>query len=288
MHPFFNLFGLNLPAYGLMILVGVGAGTGVVMLRRKRFGLQREDALFLIALAVAGAIVGAKLLYILVNIPWFIQHWELVVQYPVEMLAELAGGLVFYGGVIGAFLLCGWYIRKYKLKLLPTLDAFAPAVPLAHAMGRVGCFLSGCCFGAEADWGIVYTEAIPHDANGVPRIPVQLFEAAGDTLIVLILLLYMRKPRKSGRGFALYLLLYAPLRFVLEFFRGDIVRGGLWALSTSQWLSFLFLAAGLYFWLRPDKARDAAQPLPPSGETRNTGNEIVVDNAAASPSEGRV
>ena len=259
MYPYFNVFGLAVPAYGLMMVVGAALGSVLALLRRRRFDASREDTFFVAMLAVVGAVAGAKVLYLIVSLPMVIRNWSIFAEHPELLLNELLGGMVFYGGVIGAFLLCTWYMRRFKVAMRPMLDLFAASIPLAHAAGRVGCFLGGCCYGAAADWGITYTIALPHEANGVPRIPVQLFEAAGNLLICLAIVLYQRKARKSGRGFALYLLLYAPLRFGLEFFRGDAVRGGLWTLSTSQWLSFVFLAVGLYLWLRPEKAKKDRQ-----------------------------
>lgn len=253
MHPYFHIFSYDLPAYGLMAALGGGLGFGLILLRRRRFPLSQMDTVNIFALCLVGALVGAKLLYVITQIPNVVRHWDTVVAHPMEAAALVFGGLVFYGGVIGALGMVLLYVRKFHVDFNAVGDLFAPAILAAHALGRVGCFLGGCCYGAEASWGFVYTHSLMPEADGVPRIPVQLIEAGLNLLICLFLLCYERRPHRAGRGLALYALLYAPVRFTLEFFRGDDVRGHVWMLSTSQWLSLGLFALGLLLYLKaPD------------------------------------
>ena len=166
-----------------------------------------------------------------------------------EML--LSGGYVFYGGLFGGLLAAVSYCRRYRISLRAAADFYAPALPLFHVFGRIGCFLAGCCWGIEAPWGVVYTHSLAAP-NGVTLFPVQLTEAVCNLAICMVLLL--RERRLSGRqptggALLLHAALYACVRFLLEFWRGDAVRGHFLFFSTSQWISVLILfAIGIYFW----------------------------------------
>ena len=121
-----------------------------------------------------------------------------------------------------------------------------PALPLVHAVGRVGCFCAGCCYGRAAPppWGIAFTHAIA-GPNGVPLLPVQLWEAGAELVIFAFLLWYAGRAAGPGQMLRAYVFCYAPVRFVLEWFRGDPARGMYGPLSTSQWLSLVVLALAL-------------------------------------------
>ncbi len=249
MHPYFSVFGFDVPAYGLMAVLGGLVGASVVLLRYRRYATARLDTVNLIALCLVGALVGAKALYVLTQVPPAIRHWDAVVSHPLDALMQIFGGLVFYGGVLGALGIALWYIRKYKLPFWTYADLFAPAIPAAHMLGRIGCFLGGCCYGLPVTWGLTTTHSLAPEADGVARLPVQLMEAGLCLLMCLVLLWYERRKPRPGRVFALYLLLYAPARFVLEFFRGDSVRGLVLSVSTSQWISVLMFGLGLCLFL---------------------------------------
>ena len=133
------------------------------------------------------------------------------------------------------------------------MPLLVPALALVAALGRVGCFCAGCCYGVECDSpvSVVFPAASLAAPPGVPRLPVQLFEAAVQLALFLALLWFTAGPRRARFAAEFYLACYCPARFVLEFFRGDVARGALWGLSTSQWLSAAgFLAVSLYFFMR--------------------------------------
>jgi len=118
-----------------------------------------------------------------------------------------------------------------------------PSVPSAHAVGRVGCFLGGCCHGVYSErFGIAFSES-PVSENGVPYFPIQLVEAAGEIAIASVLLFAAKKDR-GYTSLGIYLVLYSAMRFVLEFFRGDAERGYVGALSVSQFIGLFTFAAG--------------------------------------------
>ena len=140
----------------------------------------------------------------------------------------------------------------------------APALALAHGIARLGCFCAGCCYGVpSARFGIAFSHSLSAP-NGVPLLPVQLYEAAGELAIFAFLLWFTAQPRRAPYALYAYVFAYAPLRFVLEFWRGDSVRGRWAGLSTSQWLSLAALAAAA-FCLRRAAVRTAAAPDAPAG-----------------------
>jgi phosphatidylglycerol---prolipoprotein diacylglyceryl transferase len=163
-------------------------------------------------------------------------------------------GLVFYGGAVGALAGFAWTAQRLALPVGPSLDALAPVLPLGHALGRVGCFLGGCCFGAETHvpWAVTYTDALaPAAALAVPRHPWPLYEAAASLLLSVVLWRTPVTPR-AGTRFVLYVAAYGGMRVVLEPLRGDALRGVYLGghVSTSQLLALATTLAALAFVVR--------------------------------------
>ena len=194
-----------------------------------------------------GALVGAKLLYLLPLLPRLAVELPLLWEEPGEFYARyLSGGMVFYGGFFGG-VAAAWGAAKYlRLRLSDFFPVLVPTLPLVHAVGRVGCFCAGCCYGRAAPppWGIAFTHAIA-GPNGVPLLPVQLWEAGAELVIFAFLLWYAGRAAGPGQMLRAYVFCYAPVRFVLEWFRGDPARGMYGPFSTSQWLSLVVLALAL-------------------------------------------
>lgn len=246
MHPFIHVLGRTYPSYGLMIALGCVAAIIVTVIRTRRQGLSWEDAMVVLACAFGFALVGAAVLYLLVTYD-LETIWYLLTTGELFTAGKI--GLVFYGGFIGAIpgVLLGGKIAKVRLG--DYVNALMPVIPVSHAFGRIGCFLGGCCYGAptELPIGVHYPQA-GHDLSGVPMdvalLPVQLFEAATLLVFAVIMMLPIVRRLRPLQNVALYLFLYAPARFVLEFFRYDAIRGHFGALSTSQWISIGLLIAG--------------------------------------------
>lgn len=248
MLPPLVILGREIGPYGIMALLGILAA-GLYAWRTGKSGragrLANDDLLHIFVLALAGALVGAKLLYVVVNIPVLVRNWALIAARPVVLLPFLFSGMVFYGGLAGGFVAVVWYCRRYSVPFKTVAGLMTPVIPLFHSFGRVGCFLGGCCWGVPAPWGPVYHYS-PAAPNGVPLFPVQLFEAGGNLLLFLLLAWLSRRLVRKWLVLPLYLGCYAALRFVLEFFRGDAARG-VWLFSTSQWIALCVLA-GLAVW----------------------------------------
>lgn len=157
----------------------------------------------------------------------------------------LFGGAVYYGGLIAGMAAGLLWARKKKLDAGRYADVGAPAIPLFHAFGRIGCFLGGCCYGVECKIGFIYRRAVIEEANHVRRFPVQLVEAVLNFALFFTLWYLLKKGKCAGRLLYLYLCAYAVIRFTLEFWRGDEHRGFLLGLSTSQVIAILTFVFGL-------------------------------------------
>lgn len=237
MYPIVNIFGKLISSYMLCAMVGVlVAGSLAYVLADKR-NLRPVDMLEVLGVAAIGVIVGSHLLYALTNI-----------QYAAQLsLLELFGGSVFYGGMLGGVLVGLLYVKKRKYNLTIYGDIAACFIPLFHSIARIGCFLGGCCYGIESNFGFIMTHSLG-DGDGVRRFPVELMESLW--LIILFAVIFFgfyRKRKWKGYLINLYLCAYAVIRFFDECFRGDLIRGIYGPFSTSQWIS-LFILAGHIIW----------------------------------------
>ncbi|MBQ8638791.1 MAG: prolipoprotein diacylglyceryl transferase [Lachnospiraceae bacterium] len=232
----FHIGPLTIYGYGLMIALGILAAFSTSMTRAKRKGMD-TDALFNMGLiGIACGLVGAKLLYYVVEFP---SIWK-----DPSQLLQLNEGFVVYGGLVAGFASPYLYARIKKLEFWRYLDVTVAGVALAQGFGRIGCFLAGCCYGMETDswFGVVFPEGSLAPA-GVRLIPTQLISSVGDFLFAVILMAAERKNKKPGMVSGLYLVLYSVGRFLIEFLRDD-PRGSIGMLSTSQFIALFTCALG--------------------------------------------
>ncbi len=231
MHPvLFTAGPITVYTYGLFVALGLAAALVMVLRRADRAALPRAMALDLLFLFFVAGVAGSRLFYVL-------QHAEDYAADPARIFALREGGLVWYGGFITAASTGLIYARVHRWPILRLCDFFAPVVAVAHALGRLGCFFNGCCYGriTGGGWGLVF----PGDT--FRRHPVQLYEAAA--LLVLAVALewtLRRRPRREGVLFIAYLAAYGVLRFLLEFLRADQVPVA--GLTPPQWTSLLLIA----------------------------------------------
>ena len=257
MLPTITLLGRTLPTYGVLAMAGIVLGLLLALLRCPRFGLSRDDAASLFALGGVGALVGAKALYLLTVLPALVADLPLLRQEPAVFLTRyLSGGMVFYGGLLGGILGAWGAARYFKLRFSDFFPVLIPSLPLAHAFGRLGCFSVGCCYGIPAvpPLGIAFTHSAAAP-NGVPLLPVQLWECGAELVIFVCLMRYAARRPAPQRLLQAYLLSYSAVRFVLEFLRGDTVRGIYGPFSTSQWLSLAVIAV-VFLWCWCAKGRN--------------------------------
>ncbi len=235
--------------YGLLGALGFVLGIVYLAIVCRIKKVRFDDVIYVYVWAGISAIVGAKILYLLLDMKNIIDAvragGDTMMDY---IIAVFGGGLVFYGGLIGGF--AGvWGASKYfKLDYRTMLAVAVPALPLAHAFGRLGCHNVGCCYGIEVHGhiGKMYTDSL-FAPNNVLLFPVQMIESICCFLIfaLLVVILFRTPEDKIGESIVpeLYLLIYPAVRFTLEFFRGDAVRGHFLVFSTSQWISLIL--AGL-------------------------------------------
>lgn len=250
----FSIGAFTVHSYGLMIAVGVLAAYLFIMYQAKtlKINIQRIDPIILWILF--GGLFGAKLLY------WITQI-ENILQSP-EILLDISNGYVVYGGIIGGVFAGLVYCKVKRLSFPLYADLIIPSVALAQGFGRIGCFLAGCCYGMEttSELGVVFPVG-SIAPTGVHLLPTQLFSSILDFMLFVVLVFYAKRKKAEGQVTALYLVLYSVGRFALEFFRGDIERGSIGVLSTSQFISIFIFAAGcLAFAVMQHKAK--ANPLP--------------------------
>ena len=242
MHPVLFEFGrFTLPSYGVLLAAAYLLGLQLALIRGRRRGLNPERVLDLGIWIIVSALVGAKLLLLIVD-------WRQFSSSPRELLSLARSGGVFYGGLIAGVSVALWYIRRHRMPLWTTTDVFAPGIALGHVVGRLGCLMAGCCFGRPTSvaWAITFRDpaaaATVGTPLGVPLHPTQLYEAGAEAAILAILFSFERRGRPfPGRTFWTYILLYGLSRFAIEFFRGDnrgIVFG---TVSTSQFVSILLV-----------------------------------------------
>ncbi|MBQ9029897.1 MAG: prolipoprotein diacylglyceryl transferase [Parasporobacterium sp.] len=244
MYPYLSVFGLNIPMYGLMMAVAFLLCSVLAFFRTRKRGRIGENLIIIAAMVLLFALIGGILFFDLVTyspeqIGQYIRtgRWDPL----------LRGGIVFYGaligGAIGAFI--GSLIAKDDLR--EYLDIVVPVIPLGHAIGRIGCFCAGCCYGHPTDspLGVIYTHPAGGAPAGISLLPLQLIESGVNLVIFGILMLVSSRTVSRYLTTILYCILYGTARFILEFFRYDSIRGMAWGLSTSQWVSLGLIAGAL-------------------------------------------
>ena len=237
MHPrLLELGPLTVYSYGVLLAAAYLLALYFAVRRARSFGLDGDRVLDLGIYIIISALIGAKLLLLIVDFDYFRRQ-------PAELWTLARSGGVFYGGLVVAFVVGIWYMRRHKLAVWKTADAIAPGIALGHVVGRFGCLLAGCCYGKPTTlpWGITFTDAFAASNVGTPLHialhPTQLYEAGTEFLILVLLLLTEHLWRKrAGWTFWVYILLYGISRFIIEIFRGD-PRGMTMGFSTSQWIS---------------------------------------------------
>jgi phosphatidylglycerol:prolipoprotein diacylglycerol transferase len=237
---------IPLRIYGLLIGLGFVISIFLAARRGKKEAVNPDRILDLGVFVLLAAIVGSRVLFVLTDLG------EFAVK-PLDAIAIWKGGLVFYGGVAGAVPAGIWYVKRHNLPLWKTADIMAPSIALGHAFGRLGCFFAGCCYGKPCSGPLCITFTDPHSQAplGVPLFPTQLTESSGEMVIFCMLLLIRRNKKFDGQLFWIYILSYAVLRFIIEFYRGDAIRGLYFgnAISTSQLIGTgMFMLAGFMLW----------------------------------------
>jgi phosphatidylglycerol:prolipoprotein diacylglycerol transferase len=247
MHPILIKLGpITIYSYGFFLAIGFLLGIFYARREAKRVGVDPHKISDLVFYIIIAALVGSRLLYVITEPHEFIEN-------PLEVFKIWRGGLVFYGGFMGAFVTGIWYARRRGLPIWKTADIAAVAIPLGLSLGRIGCFSAGCCYGRETTvpWAVTFTDPNSLARLNVPLHPTQLYEAALDFGIFLFLLSFKKRKAFEGQMIWLYTLLYASVRFFVEIFRGD-PRGSVLdnLLSTSQFIGIVLAIVAIVMLLR--------------------------------------
>jgi len=228
MHPIlFSLGPLTIYSYGVMLALAFVVGIWFATRQAGREKVPANTILDLSLVALITGIIGARILFVLLNLDYYSRH-------PFESIMFWQGGLVYYGGIILGVLCAVLFLKVRRLDIWRVVDICAPSLAIGQAVGRIGCFLNGCCFGRPVSWGIKFppgsmasyeqfSQGLIKSVNeySLPVHPTQLYSSFNALIIFLILVMVRRKKKFNGELFWLYLLLYAVTRFGIEFLRGD-------------------------------------------------------------------
>jgi phosphatidylglycerol:prolipoprotein diacylglycerol transferase len=233
--------------YGVMIALAFLAGLWTATRRARRENIPAEKIADIVLWLMIGGIIGARIVYVTT-------YWkeEFADQPFPEIFMIQHGGLVYYGGFIGATIAAIIYIRWKKLPLWKIADVLAPSIALGSVFGRTGCLLNGCCYGRPTDlpWAITFTNLQAHDLSGtplnVPLHPTEIYDALLNLILYAFLAWLFRHKKFDGQIFATYLICYAITRSVVEYFRGDYTTLHYHlGLTPAQWISVPIFVTGL-------------------------------------------
>jgi len=260
MHPILIKIGMiEIRWYGVMIALAFLSGAILGVREARRKGIDPELIYDLLFYVVITGIAGARFYYVLASNPiYFFRH-------PLDIFAIWRGGLALHGGLIGGILAGLWFCRRRGLAFWSFADLLTPSIMLGQAVGRGACTLNGCSFGKPTTlpWAITFTDPAAQAPHNVPLHPTQFYEMAADFLVFLVLWNYRKKTRFEGQLFLTYVIVYAVVRFLLEFFRGDsLLIAGMFPVP--QVFSALIFVAGLiaYTWKQSASRNTPSETVP--------------------------
>ena len=244
MHPIaFHIGSFAVHSYGVMIALAFLAGLWTATLRARHEKISGEKIADIVLWIMVGGIVGARFAYVTT-------YWreEFADQPLSEIFMIQHGGLVYYGGLIGATIAGIIYVRWKKLPLWKITDILAPSIALGNVFGRIGCLLNGCCYGRACSlpWAISFPADNPLNPPTYPVHPTQIYDALLNFVLYVFLAWLFRRKKFDGQIFATYLLCYAVTRSFVEYFRGDYTNLHYhFGLTPAQWISVPIFVSGL-------------------------------------------
>jgi len=229
---------ITLHTYGLFVALGFFVGLLITAKLGKSEGFSPQQIMDMGFIIILSAIIGSRVMYVLMNTAYYTHA-------PLDMFKIWEGGLVFSGGVIGVILTMLWHIKRHGLPLGKTADLWTPAIAIGQGIGRIGCFMAGCCYGKPTDsiFGVVFThpKSLATPLN-VPLHPTQIYSSLSGFVIFLVVMLLYTKKKFEGQVFLWFLIMHSTARLAIERFRGDdrgILLGS--NMSVTQLLAVLVL-----------------------------------------------
>jgi phosphatidylglycerol:prolipoprotein diacylglycerol transferase len=257
MHPdLFSIGPFTIHTYGLLVAMGFVIGILVTVRLGKNQAFSTQQILDMAFIMILSAIVGSRLLYILINLSYYTAH-------PIDILKIWQGGLVFSGGLIATASAMALYLRSHHISFWAAGDLWAPALAVGQAIGRLGCFMAGCCYGKPTNlpWGVIFTHPQSLAPRYIPLHPTQIYSSlAGFSIFFILLVLYGRR-KFQGQVFLWYLILHSTTRLFVERFRGDergLMPGTEMTLTQLVALGILIAAIVALFVLKPEGNRKDA------------------------------
>lgn len=228
----FSIGAVHVRWYGIMAALGMLAGYTLINRRAPKYSIDQKEVSDYVFTAMVAGLIGARCLYV-------IRFWksEFADGNFSEIFKIYNGGLVFLGGFAVAMIAVIVLCKIKKTSVADVADLFAPALPLGHSFGRLGCLLNGCCFGFEYNGPFSFT----YRHVEFSTFPLQFFAAIGNVCICLFILLAEKKKWLNGRRFFLYMMIYSIGRFAIEFGRGDYPESQLWHSLTPAQVTCLWL-----------------------------------------------
>jgi len=254
--------GLPVRGYGVMVLAGAATGVLMATYRAQRAGVERELIWSMAFWLFLGGMIGGRAFYV-------VEYWRerfYTTSFRETLLRVInfpEGGLVVYGALFGGVIAVLFFIRKHKLPTLATFDLIAPSMMAGLSLGRIGCFLNGCCYGGPTSlaWGVRFPPRSPpyvdqldrgvltdSPAFSLPVHPAQLYSAITAALIAWLLWSYYPFRRRDGQVVALMLMTYPISRFMEEIIRTDEPSVFGTGLSISQNISMAVFVTGIGLW----------------------------------------
>ena len=245
------------------MLAALGLVLGLIITVRlgRRSGVDPDQMWNLGIIAVLAGIIGSKILLIINDWDYYSSHLR-----EIFTPTTLQAGGVFSGGLLLSIVCCYLYAVRHKMPKLKTADSFAPGIALGHAIGRLGCFAAGCCYGKPTNlpWGVTFTNPLTHQLVGaplnIPLHPTQIYEFLAEGIIFVVLMTLFRRKNFDGQIAAVYMFLYGIARYFLEFLRADPERGSMFGgvMTVTQFISILLVIGGGVMWVACSTYRSRA------------------------------
>lgn len=267
MYPrLFHIGSFTLYSFGLMVILGFAAGTALAARLARRRGLPGDAFLDAAIVILFAGVAGARLLFVALN-------WKVYAAHPREIFEIWNGGMSFHGGVIAGVAAGLLHMRRQGLPVLAMADAAAPGLALGYAIGRIGCFLNGCCYGSETllPWGVPGIFCVGAPSPELKYHPTQIYALITNLVLTVLLVVAYRRPHRSGQVLALYVAGYSIYRFAIESLRKGVTADVFaFGLTQAQAFSVLTLVIAVVWWAwlqqnsRPAPELTNATPATPS------------------------